>query len=64
MQMDIYERTVTLEKQRQDGAELGDEDQQELQRLATEQGELAKLLAEALPPSENREPSEPASDRQ
>ena len=63
MQMDIYERTLTLEKRRLEGAELRDEDQQELQRLATEQGELAKLLAEALPMSETRGPSEPESDR-
>jgi hypothetical protein len=64
MQIDIYERTVALEKQRQEGAVLADEDKQELQRLATEQGELAELLIGALTPRENREPTKPAIDRQ
>ncbi|MEO8498815.1 MAG: hypothetical protein ABI614_27455, partial [Planctomycetota bacterium] len=49
MQVDIYERTVALEKQREEQGTLEGESQQELQRLATEQGQLADLLVEAVP---------------
>ncbi len=49
MQVDLYERTVALEEQRQGRGALEEADKQELQRLATEQGELAELLMEAMP---------------
>ncbi|MBC8356274.1 MAG: hypothetical protein H8E66_30210 [Planctomycetes bacterium] len=53
MQLDIYERTVALEQRRQEPEGLKDEGQQELQRLALEQGQLAALLTEALPAEES-----------
>jgi hypothetical protein len=65
MQTDIYERTVTLELQRQGRGALDDAEKGELRRLATEQGELAELLLEALPTDEAaREPAVPTAPNQ
>ncbi|MDA1052778.1 MAG: hypothetical protein O3C40_20175 [Planctomycetota bacterium] len=65
MQVDIYERTAALEEQRQERGPLEDEVQQELQRLAAEQGQLAELLLESLPPEESIDNSKlPASSNQ
>ena len=58
LQVDIYERTVTLEKQREVLGTLNSEAEQELQQLATEQGRLAELLMEAASDEETGE-SEP-----
>jgi hypothetical protein len=48
LQLDLYERTVALEQQRQARGTLESEEQRELQQLATEQGQLAELLTEAM----------------
>ncbi|MEX0819556.1 MAG: hypothetical protein WD070_08175, partial [Pirellulaceae bacterium] len=49
MQSELYQRTLALEKQRQQSETLEDEAEQELQQLAAEQGRLAELLSESLP---------------
>ena len=65
IQMDIHDRTVSLEQRRQGRGALEAADKQEVERLATEQGELAKLLIEALPADEaTREPAAPTAPRQ
>jgi len=72
MQLDIYERTVAWEKQGQGRGALENEDKQDLQQLATEQGELAELIMEALPtdaiidiaaPKNSEKPLDDALDR-
>lgn len=66
MQLDLYERTVILEELRQGRGELDEAKKKELQQLATEQGQLAELLMEAMPTDgaiDQPEPPPAARDR-
>lgn len=65
MQVDLHEQTVEVEKRRKPDGLLNSEDQQVTTRLASEQGELAELLTEALSPDEGRQsPAKPSSPNQ
>ena len=61
LQLAIYERTVALEEQREVGGTLDSEAQQEVQQLATEQGQLAKLVTEATSSDGETNRSEPTT---
>ncbi len=60
IQLELLERTAQFDQQRSGSRELTDQQQRILERLAREQGELAELLLDAIPPhSSNAVPEGP-----